>query len=163
VLQTFLVVFLVERLGWTLGSAGALFSLASLVAIPARILWGAAGARFPARVLLAIIAFGTCLSFAALAPLAPTSSWWLVFAASIAGAATAMAWHGLMLAELARLSPPGRAGAVTGAVLAFAQIGQIALPPLFGALVGAGLGWGPAWVALGLPAALVAVWLLRSR
>lgn len=163
VFQTFLVVFLVERLGWTLGAAGALFSLATLVAIPARILWGAAGARFPARLLLAIIALGTCLSFAALAPLTAASSWWLVLAAAIAGSATAMSWHGLMLAELARLSPPGRAGAVTGAVLAFAQIGQIALPPLFGAMVGAGFGWGLSWVVLGLPAGAIALWLVRLR
>jgi len=163
VFQTFLVVFLVERLGWTLGAAGALFSLATLAAIPARILWGAAGARFPARLLLAVIAAGTCLSFAALAPLTPDAPWETVLAVATAGSATAMSWHGLMLAELARLSPPGRAGAVTGAVLAFAQIGQIALPPLFGAMVGAGLGWGLSWVVLGLPAAAIALWLVRIR
>jgi hypothetical protein len=48
-------------------------------------------------------------------------------------------------------------------VLAFAQVGQIALPPVFGALVGAGLGWGAAWIALGLPAAAIALWLVRLR
>lgn len=163
VLQTFLVVFLVERLGWTLGAAGALFSLATLVAIPARILWGAAGARFPARALLAIISAGTCLSFAALAPLSEASAYGTVLAVAIAGSATAMSWHGLMLAEIARLSPPGRAGAVTGAVLAFAQLGQIALPPIFGAMLAAGIGWGTSWVLLGLPAGAVAIWLLRAR
>ncbi len=163
VFQTFLVVFLVERLGWTLGSAGAMFSLSTLVAIPARILWGAAGTRFPARRLLAVIAIGTCLSFAALAPLEPASSWWTVLGVAVAGSATAMSWHGLMLAELARLSPPGKAGAVTGAVLAFAQLGQIALPPLFGFTVAIGLGWGASWVLLGLPAAAIGIWLLRTR
>lgn len=163
VFQTFLVVFLVERLGWTLGRAGALFGLATLAAIPARILWGAAGARVPARILLAVIAAGTALAFAALAPLGPASGYAVVLAVAVAGAATAMSWHGLMLSELARLSPPGRAGAVTGAVLAFAQVGQIALPPLFGAMVGAGLGWGPSWIMLGLPAAGVSLWLMRQR
>lgn len=163
VYQTFLVVFLVERLGWTLGAAGALFSLATLVAIPARILWGAAGARFPARILLAIISAGTCLSFAALGPLTEASGHAAVLAAAVAGSATAMSWHGLMLAEIARLSPPGRAGAVTGAVLAFAQLGQIALPPIFGGMIAAGIPWGTSWVVLGLPAGAVALWLLRSR
>jgi predicted MFS family arabinose efflux permease len=162
VFQTFLVVFIVERLGWTLGAAGALFSLATLVAIPARIFWGAAGARFPARLLLAIIAAGTCLSFAALGPLTERSGYATVLAVAIAGSATAMSWHGLMLAEIARLSPRGRAGAVTGAVLAFAQLGQIALPPIFGAMLAAGVGWGTSWVVLGLPAGVVAAWLLRS-
>lgn len=163
VFQTFLVVFLVERLGWTLGAAGGLFSLATLAAIPARILWGAAGAKVPARRLLAIISAGTCLSFAALALLTPASGYAAVLAVATAGAATAMSWHGLMLAEIARLSPPGRAGAVTGAVLAFAQLGQIALPPVFGAMIAAGIGWGTSWVVLGLPAAAVAAWLLRAR
>ena len=163
VFQTFLVVFLVEALGWTLGAAGALFSLATLVAIPARILWGALGSRFAARALLALIAAATACAFAALAPLGPASPWWLVLAVSVAGAGTAMSWHGLMLAELARLSPPGRAGAVTGAVLALAQLGQIVLPPLFGAMVGAGFGWGASWLACGLPAAAIAAWLIRRR
>jgi len=163
VFQTFLVVFLVEGLGWTLAAAGALFSAATLAAIPARILWGAAGARCSARLLLAVIATGTCLSFAVIALLDRESSKGAVLAAALAASATVMSWHGLMLAELARLSPPGRAGAVTGAVLAFAQVGQIALPPVFGALVGAGLGWGAAWIALGLPAAAIALWLVRLR
>ena len=39
--------------------------------------------------------------------------------------ATAVSWHGVLLAEVARLSPPGRIGATTGAVLAFGDAGAL--------------------------------------
>jgi hypothetical protein len=37
--------------------------------------------------------------------------------------ATAMSWHGILLFETARLAPVGSAGAVTGGVLSFGQVG----------------------------------------
>ena len=46
---------------------------------------------------------------------------------------TAVSWHGVLLAEVARLSPPGRIGATTGAVLAFGDAGSLVLPLLFSA------------------------------
>ena len=46
---------------------------------------------------------------------------------------TAVSWHGVMLAEVARLSPVGRIGATTGAVLAFGDAGSLVLPLLFSA------------------------------
>ena len=44
---------------------------------------------------------------------------------------TAVSWHGVLLAEVARLSPAGRIGATTGAVLAFGDAGALVLPLLF--------------------------------
>lgn len=158
---TFVVVFLVETQGRSLAAAGGLFSLGTLVAIPGRILWGWLGGRHVApRRLLAGIGFGTAAAFVALAALPAAASDPLVLAAVVLNSATVMAFHGLMLAEVARLAPPGRAGQVTGGVLFFAQIGQIVLPPLFGLVaVAAGYAW--AWMVFALPALVMGAWLWR--
>jgi hypothetical protein len=38
--------------------------------------------------------------------------------------ATAMSWHGILMSKTARLAPARSAGAVTGGVLSFGQIGR---------------------------------------
>ena len=58
--------------------------------------------------------------------------WLLALAASLFSA-TAVSWHGVLLAEVARLSPPGRIGVTTGVVLSFGDAGSLVLPLLFGA------------------------------
>lgn len=159
---TFVVVFLVETQGRSLAAAGGLFSLGTLVAIPGRILWGWLGGRHVApRRLLAGVGFGTAAAFASLALLPPSASDALVLAAIVLNSTTVMAFHGLMLAEVARLAPPGRAGQVTGGVLFFAQIGQIVLPPLFG-LAAVGTGYATAWLVFALPALVMGAWLWRA-
>ncbi|TQF76896.1 MFS transporter [Elioraea sp. Yellowstone] len=160
---SFVVVFLVETQGRSLAAAGGLFSIGTLVAIPGRILWGWLGGRYVApRRLLAGIGFGTAAAFAALALLPASASDALALAAVVLNSATVMAFHGLMLAEVARLAPQGRAGPVTGGVLFFAQIGQIVLPPLFG-LLAVAAGYAAAWLVFALPALVMGAWLWRDR
>jgi predicted MFS family arabinose efflux permease len=70
---------------------------------------------------------------------------------------SASGWNGVMVAEIARLAGPARAGAVTGAALLFGYAGLALAPPGFAALGG----------AVGTPAAfavpLVATALLGVR
>ena len=77
--------------------------------------------------------------------------------------ATAMSWHGVLLAETARLAPEGPRGAATGGVLSFGQFGGLLMPLLYASLLGATGSHGPGFVACGLPALLVGVALLRDR
>jgi hypothetical protein len=49
--------------------------------------------------------------------------------------ATAMSWHGILLSETARLAPAGSAGAVTGGVLSFGQVGALFGPFAFSLLL----------------------------
>jgi MFS family permease len=159
---TFVVVFLVETQGRSLAAAGGLFSLGTMVAIPGRILWGWLGGRHVApRRLLAGLGFGTAAAFVAMTLLPANASDLLVLGAIVLNSATVMAFHGLMLAEVARLAPPGRAGQVTGGVLFFAQIGQIVLPPLFG-LLAVTAGYRTAWLVFALPALVMGAWLWRA-
>tara|TARA_B100001179_G_C18401834_1_gene322042 strand:- start:417 stop:671 length:255 start_codon:yes stop_codon:yes gene_type:complete len=73
---------------------------------------------------------------------------------------TALSWHGVLLSEVARISPDGSVGRLTGGVLAFGTAGQVASPILFGALYFP-LGYQAAYLAVACPAAVVAVLMLR--
>jgi hypothetical protein len=91
---------------------------------------------------------------------------WPMPAIGLVGAvlsATAMSWHGILLSETARLAPDGRAGAVTGGVLSFCQIGTLLGPSAFSLLLYLTGGYGAGWAVCAIPALWVGVSLLRSR
>ena len=149
--SNFLVLSLTEGLGYGLTTAGSIFALAMAVAVPARILWGWAGSRYTTpRRLLALL--GVTMAAAATVAALFTPAWPLpaVAAVAIVLSATAVSWHGVLLAEVARLAPPGKVGATTGGVLSFGDMGSAAMPLLFGGILAAtgSYGWGFAAAAL---------------
>jgi MFS family permease len=161
----FFVSFLVEGLGMTLVFAGSIFALAQFAAIFGRIFWGwlAGFTDGPRRVLAGLgISMGLCsMAFAALQPSWPEI--WVTLLALIYSA-TAISWHGVILAEIARLSEQDAVATNTGGVLAFATGGQIIYPAFFGMLLGATgiFGWG--FFLAGVPAVLIGgVFLRRQR
>ena len=77
--------------------------------------------------------------------------------------ATAMSWHGILLSETARLAPFGSAGAVTGSVLSFGQIGAFLGPSAFSLLLGLTGGYGFGWALCAVPALWVGINLLHPR
>jgi len=77
--------------------------------------------------------------------------------------ATAMSWHGILLSETARLAPAGSAGAVTGGVLSFGQIGALLGPFAFALLLRLTGGYGVGWAVCAIPALWVGISLLRPR
>lgn len=135
-LGTFLVVFLHDRIGFGLSSAGAALSAAMAAGIAGRLAWGVAADRLgKPRLLLAVI--GVTMSLAAFATAAITSAWpvFAVFVVSAIYGATAVGWNGVYLSEVARVAPAGRAAAATGASLAMTYAGVMVLPALFWAIV----------------------------
>ena len=58
-----------------------------------------------------------------------------IFVVSAVYGATAIGWNGVYLSEVARIAPPGKAAAATGASLAMTYAGVVALPILFRAIV----------------------------
>ena len=134
-LTSFLVVHLTDVLGWSLVAAGFALSAATVGGVAGRIFWGAVSDRTgaPRRVLGVIGAIsGSC----AIATMLASPDWPLVATYAVVAlfGATAIGWNGVMLAEVARLSPPGEAGAVTGATGFITFGGVVAGPTLFGAL-----------------------------
>ena len=139
----FFVLYLVRGLGYDLERAGFVFAIAVAIAVPARIGWGWLASHLvrPAT-LLAILGVGMALSAALVAIIDPTWPTWAATLIASALSITAVSWHGVLLAEVARLSPPGRIGATTGAVLAFGDAGSLVLPLVFSAALALTGGYG---------------------
>jgi MFS family permease len=158
----FLVLFLVQGLGNDLARAGLIFSIAIAVAVPARIGWGLVAGRLmrPDR-LLALL--GIAMSGAAAFTAAMQGHWpmWLLVTAATLFSATAVSWHGVLLAEVARLSPAGRIGATTGVVLSFGDAGSLILPLLFSAALALFDSYRIGFLIGGVPTLLIGLYSLR--
>lgn len=155
----FFILFMIDGLHYSETEAGTVFALASVSAIVARILWGVLGGTWvPARWVMAGIGF-----FGGVAALMMASidlSWSLaeIIAVAVLFNVTALSWHGILLAETARLAPPDQVGGVTGGVLAFTSVAMMIYPAVYGGLlaysgsygVGFVLGAIPSFVAFGV-------------
>ena len=163
VFTAYLVVYL-TTIGYTPVAAGFVFSVAVAVAVPGRIFWGWLGTSYASpRMVMAGLSLGMAGSAALLALC--TEGWptLLVGLVACAVSATALSWHGVLLAETARAAPEGRRGSVTGGVLAFGQVGALGLPLAFSTLLDLTGSYGIGFVVCGVPALLVGIQLLRRR
>ena len=163
VYTNFTITYLYEDLGFSLGEAGEILGFATLLAIPARILWGWVGSTiFQPRVLLACLALVMAVSTALMGAFDDQWGHVAVLIVNCAISLSVLSWHGVLLSEAARLAPAGEAGRLTGGVLAFGALGQIIFPMIFAA--GYWLsGYGLAFTVISLPAAMVGVIFLLWR
>ncbi len=160
-ITTYLVVFLHEALGWTLIAAGLALTCATIGAVVGRIAWGIVADRLltPAQTLALI---GLLASGCGLVLAAATNAWpaWLLLPLATLYGGIAIGWNGVQLAELARRSPPGMAGAVTGASGFVTFGGVVAGPTLFAALAGAFASYRVGFLMAAVVSGVVAVVLL---
>ena len=163
VFTAYFVTYLVA-LGYELSAAGFLFSVVVAVAVPCRVLWGWVGSfHLAPRLVMAGLALGMAGSIAVTGLFTAA---WPMAAMGLVGAmlsATAMSWHGILLSETARLAPAGSAGAVTGGVLSFGQIGALLGPFAFSLLLRLTGGYGAGWAVCIIPALWVGFSLLCQR
>ena len=163
VLTAYLVVYL-TTIGYTPVAAGFLFSVAVAVAVPGRILWGWLGSTYVTpRRMMAGLAFGMAGSAALFALSGPGWPTLLIGMIACVLSATALSWHGVLLAETARASPEDMRGGVTGGVLSIGQVGALALPLLFAGLLDFTGSYGIGFVVCAIPSLLVGVQLFRPR
>ncbi|MGY8935081.1 MAG: MFS transporter [Alphaproteobacteria bacterium] len=159
---TYFVVYLVH-LGHSLAAAGVLFSVATAVAVPGRILWGwLSSSYFSPRSLM------VTLSFAMAATVAATgffeSDWPILMIGGVASGVTAtvFSWHGVLLAEAVRLAPKGAAASVTGGMLSFGQLGALLMPLVYSLILSQTDSYRIGFFVCAIPAVVVGVALLRS-
>jgi len=163
VVTAYFVVYL-TTIGYTPVAAGFVFSVAVAVAVPGRILWGWLGSSYVTpRVMMAGLALGMAASVALLALCSAGWPTLLVGLIACVLSATALSWHGILLAETARAAPEGMRGGVTGGVLSFGQVGALALPLMYSGLLDLTGSYGIGFIVCGVPALLVGVQLLRQR
>ncbi|WP_426955823.1 MFS transporter [Muricoccus radiodurans] len=163
VFTAYFVLYLTD-LGHGLAPAGFVFSVAMFVAVPCRILWGWLGSGHVAP---GTVMGGLALGMAASAVVMGLyDADWPVFLIGLVAAglsATVMSWHGVLLAETARLAPEGMRGAATGGVLSFGQVGALLMPLVYALILGVTGRHGLGFILCGLPALLVGAALLRGE
>ncbi len=162
IFAAFFVSYLEGELGFSLVEAGAIFAVSQVASVVARIFWGwvtdrVAGAR-PVLSFLGISMAGFSVGVALLVP-----GWgeMVITLVAMGYSATAISWHGVVLAEVANISKPGMVATNTGGVLSFAVGGQFFYPFVMGGLLTLGGTYGLGF-ALGAAPALV-VGLLFAR
>ena len=132
-----LVTFLVERAGLDLITAGLVFSAMHLSGFVARIAFGYASDSFfrPQSLLawLAAVGVGALLILLLTAGEIPLAA--IIVLAGIIGA-TVSGWNGVMMAELARLSPPGLVGSVSASAVTCIYFGYMLGPVVTSGIVG---------------------------
>jgi MFS family permease len=159
----YFVVYL-TTIGYTPVAAGFLFSVAVAVAVPGRIVWGWLGStHVTPRVMMIGLALGMAGSAMLLALCG--AGWPALIVSLIACvlSATALSWHGILLAETARAAPEGMRGGITGGVLSLGQVGALALPLIYSGLLDLTGSYGIGFIVCGVPALLVGLQLLRQH
>ena len=160
---SFFVSFLSLGLGWTLTDAGIAYSIAMGAGILGRLFWGWVGTRYVKPLpLLAMLGFAmglACMAFGLVGRDWGTAAVWAV---AFAYGLTGIGYQGVLLAEIARISPPGMAGVITGGAVFFAYIGMILLPAAFGLILEVFDSYRAAFVLLGVIPMVVGGMLLRS-
>lgn len=161
VFMAYFVVYLTS-LGHPLAVAGFVYSAATLIAVPGRILWGWIGSVvLPPRVVMGVLSVGMAAS-SVLAGLSGPD--WSLPMLGLVGAGlslTALSWNGILLAEAARLAPEGMRGAATGGVLSFGQVGALLMPLVFAALLALTGRYDYGFLFCAVPSLLAGLALLR--
>jgi MFS family permease len=161
--STFFVAFQVTSLETSLAEAGLRLALAQAAGVVGRIFWALLADRFGAVPILVACGVGAASAAAALALAGPAWPGVLVLAAGVLMGATAVGWNGVMLAEAARLAPPGQVGGATAA-LSFCFGGtMLVAPPAFTLLIAVTGGYAAGfWMCAGA-VAIGAVTIAFSR
>ena len=163
VVTAYFVVYL-TTIGYTPVAAGFVFSVAVAVAVPGRIVWGWLGSSYVTpRMVMAGLALGMAGSVGLFAFCSAGWPTLLVGLIACVLSATALSWHGILLAETARAAPEDMRGGVTGGVLSIGQVGALALPLMYSGLLDLTGSYGIGFIVCGVPALLVGVHLLRQR
>ncbi|HYB08861.1 MAG TPA: MFS transporter [Alphaproteobacteria bacterium] len=136
-LLTFLVTYLSGRIGMSIDRSGFVFSAALIASVTGRIVWGMLADRFiaPFRLLgvLGLTMSGCAVLVGFFTPAWPFIA---IVAVCIAYGATAIAWNGVQLAQVARHAPPGRAAEITGGCSFVMFAGVVAVPYCFAFVLG---------------------------
>ena len=74
---------------------------------------------------------------------------------------TALSWHGILLAEIARLSSRDTVAGITGGVLAFTSIAMMIYPAIYGILLGLTDSYATGFIVSSIPAFIGGTILLR--
>ncbi len=155
----YLVTYLYEHCGLSIGRAGFLLFLSQIVGSAVRLLSGGMGDRMPRMQLLGWTGIGMTAGCVATGLISQDTPFWLIALIVMGYGSVVISWNGTSQAEFAHLSPPGEAAAVAAVQTALAFAGAVAGPPLF-ALIASAVSYRAAFFAVAVCVLLVALWQL---
>ena len=134
-LSSFAVTMLVQEANYGLVAAGVMLSVAQGAGVTGRIAWGWIADRF-GNCLTLLIAMSAAMVVCCGAMTLITPAWSPALTALLflAFGASAIGWNGLFLAEVARLSPPGKVSIATSGAMVWNFAGILIGPALFALL-----------------------------
>jgi MFS family permease len=160
---SFFISFLSLGMGWTLTDAGIAYSIAMGAGIAGRLIWGWVGSRYvPPVLLLAVLGLAMGVACMAIGLVDETWQKPAVWAVAFCYGMTGIGYQGVLLAEIARIAPPGMAGVVTGGAVFFAYVGMITFPASFGIILALTDSYQTAFVILGAVPIVVGAMLFVS-
>lgn len=134
-LGAFLTLYMVKVVGLGLVEGGMIFGAAQGASVVGRLLWGYVADRFLSPAPL-MVALGVAMAVGAVLVTlcGPETPMWLLIVISVFYGGTAMGWNGVLIAETARLSPPGQVSLMTSGVMS-ANFAGVIVGPLFFSLI----------------------------
>ncbi len=160
---SYLAVFLTERAGMSLVTAGAVFSAAMIAGIVGRVLWGAV-ADYVGDAREVLGGLGLLMAACALTMTQVSAQWpyaGVIVLAVIFGA-SAIGWNGVFVAEVARIAPNGDIAQATGATLGMTYFGVVVGPFIYWAIVTVTSSYAIAYGAIGACALIAGLACFRS-
>ena len=131
-LSSFAVTMLVQEANYGLVAAGVMLSVAQGAGVTGRIVWGWIADRFGNCLELLLKLSGVMVVCCVLmAFVTPQWSHALMAVLFLLFGASAIGWNGLFLAEVARLSPPGKVSVATSGAMVWNFAGILIGPALF--------------------------------
>ena len=160
---SFFISFLSLGLKWTLTEAGLAYSISMIAGIFGRLFWGWVGTHY-IRPILLLALLGIAMGIACMALGLITEDWqkYAVFLVAFIYGLTGIGYQGVLLAEIARVSPSGMAGVITGGAVCFAYAGMILMPAAFGLILEVFNSYRLGFVILGAMPIVVGAFFFRS-
>lgn len=158
----FFILYMIDGLGFSEIQAGSVYAVSSFSAIFARIAWGVLGSSWTTpRIVLGLIGLFGGLSALMITQL--DGSWTLVeiTVVAIVYNMTAISWHGILLAETARLAPADQVGGITGGVLSFTSVAMMTYPAIYGILLAVTDSYKTGFLLASVPAFLAFLMFMR--
>lgn len=163
-LMTYAITFLNKELGFALVLAGFLLSFSQVSSVVGRILWGWLADRyFSPWSMLVSLCIGMILAAIAIFSIDATTSSIVIALFFILYGATGIGWNGVYLTEVARKSPEGKSGSITGVTLSVTYLGVVIGPPIVGMVSESSGSYGYGFLFLLIPLGAALLLLLGTR
>lgn len=130
------VTYLHQAIGLPLTVAGLALATAQIAGIVGRILWGTIADKTGRPLMvMSVIAAGVALFAIVVGRFTPGWPLGMIHVVSAAFGCLVLGWNGVVFAEVARLSPPGRTAEATGGIVCLTCLGMVFIPTAIAALV----------------------------